>query len=164
KKTYKTITFMNLDGTIRLFRELGRDEQAEELLQFYIDNRNEPQKFWDLGEYTFAGDVKDPAVRAAITAKFKSFGKTEVAIAELLEAMWSTGKGWNIADVDAVAVLPDGEYRKLFKAERGRKLKRIVSGGLLAKRVADPTPGMSTIAESTVAALREIAAVPAINA
>jgi len=164
KHTYKTITFTNLNGTIRLFRDLGRAEQAEELLKFYIDNRNEPQKFWDLDEYAFSGDVKDPGVRAAITVKFNSFGNTEVNMAELLEAMGSTGKGWNMVDVDAVAALPVGEYKKLFKAERGRKLKRIVNGGLLAKRTGNPTPGMNTVAESTLAALREIAAESAINA
>jgi len=164
KQTYRTITFMNLDGTVRLFRDLGRSDQAEELLKFYTDNRNEPQKYWDLNEYTFAGDVKDPGVRAAIDAKFKSFGATEVNMAELLEAMGSTGKGWNMTDVDAVAALPVSEYKRLFKAERGKKLKRIVNGGLLAKRSGNPTPGMNMVAESTLAALRDIATESAINA
>jgi hypothetical protein len=164
KQTYKTITFMNLDGTVRLFRELGRNGQAEELLKFYTDNRSEPQKFWDLDGYAFGGDLKDPGVVAAIREKFKSFGNAEVNMAELLEAMGSTGKGWNMAHVDAVAALPTSEYKKLFKAERGRKLRRIVSGGLLAKRSANPTGGMNSVAKSTVAALREIAAESAINA
>lgn len=164
KQTYKTITFLNLDGTVRLFRDLGRNAQAEEMLKFYIDNRNEPQKFWDLDEYAFAGDLRDPGVKAAIRAKFKSFGKTEVNMAELLEAMGTTGKGWDMAEVDAVAALAVSEYKKLFKAESGRKLRRIVNGGLLAKRSTNPTAGMSTVAESTVAALREIAAESTINA
>lgn len=164
KQTYRTISFMNLDGTIRLFRELGRNEQAEELLKFYVDNRSEPQKFWDMNEYAFAGDIRDPGVRTAIDAKFKSFGNTQVNIGELLEAMGSTGKGWNSADVDAAAALPVGEYVQLFKTERGRKLNRIVNGGLIANRIANPTPGMKSVAESTLAALKEIAGESEINA
>lgn len=164
KRAYKTITFMNLDGTIRLFRDLGRNEQAEELLKFYTDNRIERQKFWDLNEYTFAGDIKDDGVREAIKSKFESFGNTEVNMAELLEAMGSRGMGWNMADVDAVAALPVSEYKTLFKAERGMKLKRIVNGGLLANRSGNPTAGMAAVAKSTLAALREIAAESAINA
>jgi hypothetical protein len=109
-------------------------------------------------------DVKDPGVRAAIKAKFESFGNTEVNMAELLEAMGSTGKGWNMTDVDAVAALPSDEYKKLFKQERGKKLRRIVNGGLLAKRSGNPTTAMNTVAESTLVALREIAAESAINA
>jgi hypothetical protein len=164
KQTFKTITFMNLDGTIRLFRELGGNEQAEELLKFYIDNRDEPQKFWDLEAHAFGGDVKDPGVKAAIKEKFRSFGSTEVNMVDLLIAMGSTGKGWNMSDVDAIAELPVSEFKKLFKETRGRELKRIVSGGLLANRVANATEGMKAVTRSTVAALREIAAESPINA
>lgn len=164
KQTFKTITFINLDGTVRLFRELGRNEQAEELLKFYVDSRNEPQKFWDLEVHAFGSDVKDPGVRSAIDEKFRSFGAKEVNMADLLIAMGSTGKGWNMSDVDAIAVLAIGEYKKLFKETRGRDLKRMVSGGLLANRVANPTESMKEVASNTVAALREIAAESPINA
>ena len=164
KQTFKTITFMNLDGTIRLFRELGRNQQAEELLKFYIDNRDEPQKFWDLEAHAFGSDVKDPGVKTAIKEKFRSFGSTEVNIVDLLIAMGSTGKGWNMSDIDAIAELPVSEFKKLFKETRGRDLKRMVSGGLLANLVANPTEGMKAVTRSTIAALREIAAESPINA
>jgi hypothetical protein len=164
KKTYKTITFLNLDGTVRLFRDLGRNDQAEELLKFYIDNRNEPQLFWDLDEHAFAGNVEDKGVREAIKAKYKSFGNTEVSMADLLEAMGGTTKGWNMTAVDAIAVLPVEEYTKLFKAERGDRLRRIIKGGLSVRRSGNPTESMKTVAALTVQALLGLAAESKLNA
>ena len=78
--------------------------------------------------------------------------------------MGSTGKGWKSSDVDAAAVLPIGEYKTLFKTERGRKLRRIVKGGLSGLRVLGATPAAKKVAELTVAALREIGAESEINA
>jgi hypothetical protein len=164
KLTYKTITFVNLDGTVRLFRELGRNEQADELLKFYVDNREEPQEFWDLENDAFGGDVRDGAVRKAIEDKFKSFGKTEVSMTDLMEAMGSTNKGWKEQAVGAIAALPVSDYVQLFRAERGDRLRRIVKGGLLARRSGNPTESVKTVAKLTIAALQEIASASPINA
>ena len=47
-RTYKTISLGNLDGAVRLFRDLGRDAQADEMIRFYIENRNELRVFGTL--------------------------------------------------------------------------------------------------------------------
>jgi hypothetical protein len=168
KKTYKTITLGNVDGTVRLFRDLGRDVQATELLAFYISNRQEPQTFWDLDDNPFGNDIKDSAFRQAVIDKFYSYGDLEVSLAGLLEAMGGRG-GWNVADADKAAALPVEDYKKLFKTERGRNLRKIINGGLFGARstVGDNSAvgkAVRKISESTIAALREIGAESALNA
>lgn len=157
KKTYKTISLMNMDGTIRLFRDLGRNEQADELLKFYIDNRDEPQEFWDLDNHAFGGHVVDKQVRQAIKDKYKSFGNTEMSMGDLLEAMGGTKRGWQDKTVEEIAKLPVADYVALFRAERGDRMRRIVKGGLLANRSGNPTGAMKTVAVKTMEALVEIA-------
>jgi len=164
RTTYKTISFINLDGTIRLFKDLGRPTQATELLKLYTDNRTDLQSFWDLEQYAFSGDVRDPEVKQAIADKLKSFGKEKVSMGGLLEAMGGTSKGWNMQDVSAIAALPVEEYVKLFKFERGDRLRRIVNGGLLARRSGNPTESMKTVTQLTTEALREIAEESPLNA
>jgi hypothetical protein len=167
KKTYKTITLGNLDGTIRLFRDLGRDAQAKELLAFYIVNRQEPQTFWDLNDNPFGNDIKDADVRQAIKDKFASFGSAQVSLPDLLEAMGGNG-GWNIGEADKAALLPVADYKNLFKTERGRRLRKIINGGLLGARSAqnDQSPlgqALRKISDNTITALREIGAESDIN-
>jgi len=167
KKTYETISLGNLDGTIRLFRDLGRNAQAEELLAFYIANRQEPQTFWDLNNNPFGNDIKDATVLQAIKDKFASFGGAQVSLADLLEAMGGKG-GWNMGDADKAALLPVADYKNLFKTERGRRLRKIINGGLFGARSAqhDQTPlgqALRKISDNTLAALREIGAESNIN-
>lgn len=162
KRTFATISLMNVDGTVRLFRELGRNDQADELLRFYIDNRVEDQGFWDLDDNPFGGEVRDAAVRAAVKAKFESFGTLQLDFPALLEAMGSSGS-WNTRDVDAAAALPVDEYKRVFREVRGRRLRRVVNGGLLGRRSLGGGASMKTVADKTVAALRELGGESEIN-
>jgi KAP family P-loop domain len=157
KQTYKTISFLNFDSTVRLFRDLGRNEQAEELIKFFVDNRDEPQEFWDLDSHSATSDVKDAAVRRAITKKFKSFGDAEVSMTDLLLAMGSTKIGYQDKNVEAIAKLPVSDYAALFRKERGDRMRRIVEGGLLARRTSNPTEAMKKVYHLTMEALAEIA-------
>jgi hypothetical protein len=167
KRTFKSISLGNVDGTVRLFRDLGRNDQADELLAFYVNNRQEKQAFWDLDENPFGGDIRHPSVRQAIKDKFASFGNSEVSLADLLHAMGGRG-GWNVGDAAKAALLPESDYKALFKAERGRRLQKIIQGGLMGVRHAqnDTSPlgqALRKISDSAVAALREIGAESPIN-
>lgn len=64
-KNVKYITPTNLSGTVSLFKELGRTDQAREMLKYYIDTRNEDRAFFDLDANPFSDSITDPDVRAA---------------------------------------------------------------------------------------------------
>lgn len=162
KQTYKTISLMNLNGTIRLFRELGRDKEAEELLKFYVENRNEPREFWDLDDYTFEDSVTDPGVRDAIKKKFETFQGT-YDLGEILEAI-GKNSAWNSQEMDAIACMPTEEYYQLFKRLRGRALRRAINAALLSDRTANASDSMKQVTARAKEALGTIAAESRINA
>jgi hypothetical protein len=58
----RNIGLLNLNGTVKLFKELGRSGQAADILQLYIASQGEDRKAFDLGTFPFADEVKDPNV------------------------------------------------------------------------------------------------------
>jgi hypothetical protein len=78
------ITPINANGTVRLFKELGRAEQAKALAQHYVDIRNEPAEFWDLNDYAFKSDVTDPDLIAAFAQKHASFAPPALDAGDIL--------------------------------------------------------------------------------
>jgi len=67
-KNYKYVTPTNLNGTITLFKELERPEEAKQMLDYYMANRKEDRAFYDLDESPFGdrnGFSPDHAPHAA---------------------------------------------------------------------------------------------------
>jgi len=158
-----TITPTNLSGTISLFKDLGRSEQAKELLQFYLESRaSEGPKFFDLQENIFGGHVKDPDVRAAFDQR-SSVGKVR-RDPKLLLLNVARNKSWGSSDLEELAGVSADGFKSLFKATEGDELSSIISAALEFGRIGNASDDMKTIASNATAALRSIAAESAINA
>ena len=71
RESVQTISPFNMNSTIQLFKELGRPEQATELLRYYVDSRNADPKFFDLDNYHFRGEISDPDVIQAFNWVFR---------------------------------------------------------------------------------------------
>lgn len=54
-RNFRYITPTNLAGTVKLFKDLGREDQAREMLRHYVDNRNENRELFDLDFSPFGG-------------------------------------------------------------------------------------------------------------
>ena len=57
------ISPVNLDGTVRLLRQLSEDALADGLIETYVQRRGAERKLFDMQEYAFGEDVKDDKVR-----------------------------------------------------------------------------------------------------
>lgn len=161
-RTVRTISPINLNGTVSLLQELGRESQAEELIAFYVTNRTENREFWDLSEYAFAENVTDPKVIQAFGDKLASFSYTIDPAATLLKI--AIEKGWNENDLTALAATPVGEYCDIFKSHQGKDLRRMISAALQFDRIANKSQTMQAIVKSTKEALTLIGKESAINA
>lgn len=161
KKDVKFITPINLNGAVRLLKDLGHPAEALELLQLYMEERKDERKLFDLDDSMFGGDVDDPEVRAAFIARHQSF-TDDRSPAEVLTRV-SKNKNWSESDATLLATLSAGDFYTLFKTARERQLARMIEGALLFRRHTNPTPEEARIVESAVAALREIAAESPIN-
>jgi hypothetical protein len=97
------------------FKELGRPEQAAELLKYYIEQRaDEGPKFFELKGNIFGSEVKDPDVRAAFAVKATNL-KPKIDAKELLLKI-GRSRGWNPEELEELAKLGPAEFKTLFNA------------------------------------------------
>lgn len=161
KKNTKFITPMNLNGAVKLLRDLGRDKQADELIAHYIETRKDERKLFDLDEYAFASDIDDKKIVEEFS-KLREQSKTHKTIKEVLGAI--AGKNsWGGSDVDVLANASADEYYFLFKNEKGRHLGSWVNTCLKFGRFTNATDRDKRIAGKATEALLKIANESKIN-
>jgi hypothetical protein len=159
-KNYRYITPTNLNGTVTLFKELGRPQQAKEMLDCYMANRNEDREFYDLDEHMFGGNVSDPDVRAAFKEKVPQAQEKRDLPAILL----SIKDGWDDDRINALASAPVEEYQKALKSHSGVELRRMLSNAFQFDRIANASGAMREISRRAHEALKLIGAESPINA
>jgi hypothetical protein len=69
KDNCKYITPTNLDGTVSLFRELGENEKASDIIRTYIENRKDETELFNMEENNFFGDRRHRKVTSLRYAK-----------------------------------------------------------------------------------------------
>ncbi len=69
-KNFRYITTLNLNGIVGLFKDLGRKDQAIEMIKHYVENRAEDRGFYNLEEHPFHGRITDPDIEEAFKAKW----------------------------------------------------------------------------------------------
>lgn len=153
---------INLSATVGLFKELGRPQQAAEILKHYISVHGEDREIFDLQGYPFAGDVKDPDVVQAFNAKFATFKSTRDPTTILL-SMANTNS-WGPDDITFLSTLPTEDYYLTFKSSRGSDLRKIISACLQFDRIMNATPDMTEISKRAKDALERVGQESKINA
>ncbi|MCB5175530.1 KAP family NTPase [Microvirga lenta] len=159
-KNYNHISPLNLNGTVSLFRELGRDAQASEMIKFYVANRDESRKFFDLEEYAFGSDITDPEIVDAFNAKLATISEERDLPALLLRLK----DGWDGDALAALATMPVDEYYRILKESSGQNLRRIIAGALQFEGVVNASPAMKEISKRTKEALTRIGEESDVNA
>lgn len=159
-KNVQYITPVNLSGTVTLFKELGRPDQARKILDYYIAQRKESRRFFDLEEYPFAESISDQDVRAAFDAQL-----AEAPEAHDVKAVLSSIKGgWTEDAIATLATTSPDEYAKILKAESGQELRRLLSNAFQFDRITNATEQMKEIPKRVREALMTIGKESAINA
>lgn len=161
-KGVQYITPMNMSSTISLFKELGREFQAREMLQRYIEARGAEPKLFDLKAYPFAGNVSDPDVIKAFRDKYATF-KEETTPAEILVRI-AENHSWNLEDITTLSTLPIDEYWRMFKASNGDLLRKLISACLMFDSMIDATTNYKEVPRRAREALKRIGQESAINA
>lgn len=114
----------NLNGTVRLFRDLGESEKASELIDFYISTRNNEIDLFNPDEYKFFDCNPDEEILSKFNKAYLKLAKTENA-KQVLERI-SGKNGWNTEDEVILANTSVDEYYNLFKTEKGPHLSSYV--------------------------------------
>lgn len=161
KENVRYITPTNLNGTVKLFRELGEDQKASELIDYYINSRTDEIDLFDFEKNNFFGDKLDQEMAGRFKATFSKLAITESA-AMVLERI-AGHNNWNIKDEVILVNTDVEEYYRIFKTERGSRLSEYVTTCLGFDRFANPTEQQKKIADIARAALLKIASESDIN-
>ena len=175
RSSHTTRLFVEEDGELRLLpfrlcdvvgiieadgKELGRPQQAKEMLDCYMANRSEDREFYDLDEHPFGDNVSDPDVRAA----FKEKAAQAQEKRDLPAILLSIKDGWDDGRINALASAPVEEYQKAFKSHSGIELRRMLSNSFQFDRISNASGAMREISRRAHEALKLIGAESPINA
>lgn len=161
KKNCKYITPTNLNGTVSLFRELGEEDKASEIIGIYIESRKDETELFNMEENNFFGDIKDQEVIDRFNDTYNQSVTTETA-KQVLDRI--AGKnGWNQSDEVVLANTSVDDYYKLFKTETGRHLSSFVTTCLKFGQFVNASDQQKEVANRAIEALRRIAGESEIN-
>lgn len=161
KENCKYITPTNLNGTVSLFRELGEEEKASEIISIYIESRKDEIELFNLEEINFFGDIRDQEVIDRFNDVYNQSVKTETA-KEVLDRI-SGRNGWNSSDEEVLANTSIDDYYTLFKSQEGRHLSSFVTTCLKFGQFGNSSEQQKEIARRATEALRKIASESEIN-
>ena len=153
---------LDLNGTVWLLKELGRQTEARNIIQQYIATRGADKDRFDLDRLPFKERIEDPDVILAFKDKYAEF-KDERDPAITLRAI-AKAQGWSGEDLDVLSKLPVDDYYKILKANKNQALLDTLEGCLQFDRIANATEPMKEISRRAKEALRRIGQESHINA
>jgi hypothetical protein len=128
EKHIKFVSPRDLSTVVRILKDIGRNNEADNLLKIYMENRGDDRELFDLTECNFAGDITED-VKEAFEKKYLSFKDTRSPDEVLLHI--SKTNGWSPKDIAVLQRLTTKDFYKMFKELRGRNHTRIVRASLL---------------------------------
>ena len=161
RQNIRFISPVNLNGTVKLFRELGKSALADELIELYIENNRDRKQLFNLNNYAFRGDIDDKTVIRRFDEVFLET-KISKSLKDVLYEL--IGKnGWGPEDEKILSETSPEEYYKFFKAESGENLSLYIDKVLQFGRFTNSTETQKQIAENATQALKKIASESKLN-
>jgi hypothetical protein len=162
ERNVHTISPVNLSGTVTLFKDLGRAEQANDLIRLYVASRADSPKLFDMANMPFADQVNDPDVRKAFEQK-RSSVETLRQPKDILREI-AEKRGWSLDDMKVLTALSVDDFYKLFKENRRDEMQRMIWTALEFEKIGGLSDGQRKIATRAREALMRIGKESAINA
>lgn len=156
-----TISPLNLDNTVSLFRDLDENKRASELIDFYIAHRATTPEIFDLQSNPFGSDVKDEEIRTRF-AEQDSQVETKPSLCSVLDAL-SSKNSWYKEDEDVLAEATPEDYVATFERAPEDKLDSYIRVGLQFREWSDGGDKKERIGTNVEEALRIIGRKSKIN-
>lgn len=153
KREPEAINPSNLNASIQLFRQLGRDDQASEMIKLYVEGHADNREFFDLTRYPFEGDITDEEMRSAFAKKYESYQDQRDPADVILKC--ARRSGWNRDDEELLSKLTADDFVKIFDRLDGEDTPPIVKFSI-RMGIPSTTEGKSVGGNATDA-LRRIA-------
>jgi hypothetical protein len=157
------ISPMNMNSTVILFKALGRQMQAADMIRVYVARRSSERELFKPGAYPFFGETPDPDVTKAFEGQFAKYYEDKTDASKTLQRM-ATTNGWSPEDMVQLSSLPVDEYYRLFKTLKGDELRKAINTCLQFDRISNATPEMKEISMRAREALQQIGSESPMNA
>lgn len=156
------VTPSAMESLVGLLKALGHEDTAKDAIEFYIDKRGgEERAFYDLENHPFHSRFTDPDLAKAFSDKLATF-KIDVDPASILERI-DRDQGWSQKDINTLCALSVSDYKKMFKTERGPRMRSIVKAAVGFERISNRGTEYDPIITKAKKALEEIAAESKLN-
>lgn len=102
----------DLNGTVRLLRELQRDDLADNLIEKFVEANKGKLSTFDLKEHPFGGSIDDTKLRStfdAVHSELKQLPRLEEAVTFIVK-----NSGYNPEHLDAMRMASVDEYQAMF--------------------------------------------------
>ncbi len=162
KQNMSFISPGNLNGTVTLFREVGENEKANEIIDLYIEARKSEIDLFSPEELSFFTDKKDELIIEKFTNHYNSSVIIENAY-QVLERI-SGKNGWNPKDEKILAAASIDEYYKIFKSLNDRRSRStFINTCLKFGQFSNANEDMVEISKKATEALKRVAEESLIN-
>jgi len=152
KNSFEVASLPNLNVTVMLLKELGRQNDASNLLTFFAEHRNDV-RYWTSDD-PFQRGPYDPDVRAIIETKQQQ--QRDEQEFDLAVALMEAGQSYNSETIKRLAAVPVDAYRELIISSSGDRLRSIILSGLEFRRIGNASDDMVRVKELMEEALRMV--------
>lgn len=122
--TLDYISVRNLDNAVEMLRTLGREKDADRLIDAYVKRHEGNAEKLDLSEMMRGQDVTDPQLRDELNEAVQEIEDSKT-VSEALRRV-SSGQSWGGSDVSFLSQASSEEYYDFFKSAQGKELRDAV--------------------------------------
>ncbi|PPJ45942.1 hypothetical protein C0075_09510 [Rhizobium sp. KAs_5_22] len=149
------ISALNINSAIRLLRECGRAEQADEVIQKWFSvHSNEQLEFFNIANHHFSTeDHIDDGLRAAFEDRRRNYQDYRDPF-QVLQKI-ARQQSWREADVALLAKCSASDFERMFEELRGNDVRMAID--IICRLGQSGKEGSETIGAASLEALRRIA-------
>ena len=163
KAAARWVSALNASATVGLLRDVGHEDVADELMDFWIDvQAKDNAAALDMDDSPFASDIKDRKFREAMSRASRST-KEEPTLEEVVRSL-PRKNGWNPTDESVLLAASEQDYFDVFKRLSGSGTRACVRVCLRFGDYANASSEHRAIADKARRALLRIAAEHPLNA
>jgi len=89
-RSVQQITPVNMNSTIALFKALGRQKQAREMIDYYMEKRGDESRLFEPRAYLMFGELSDPDFAKAFNDKHTALKPQQADPASILRFIANT--------------------------------------------------------------------------
>jgi hypothetical protein len=154
QKNKKHITPVNIDGTVRLFRELGHGQKADNMIDEYIEALKDSPDLFDPNKNYMLREISDEKLKQRFKTEHIQNSSQE-SVKTVLDRL-AYSNGWNSRDKVVLSNTSKEELVQIFK-EQKKDLSYYIDACLRFGRSVNSDEEEKLISQKAMDALTEIA-------